>query len=80
MEENLTRYDLVKAKGAGWELKTGGNIVAKAATKAEILDDLQGTLRRAGNGEGTVRIDNETGGIEEERTFPRSKDPRQSPG
>jgi hypothetical protein len=75
----LTRYDLVKAEN-GWELKAGGKVVARAATKGEIVDDLEGTLRRVGDGEGTVRIHTEIGGIEEERTYPRSKDPRKSPG
>lgn len=77
--ENLTRYDLTKSK-QGWELKAGDAVVAKAATKREIVDDLEGTLRRVGNGEGTVRIHTEIGGIEEERTYPRSKDPRKSLG
>jgi hypothetical protein len=64
----------------GWELKAGGRVVARAASKVEILDDLQATLRRVGSGEGTVRIHTENGGIEEERTYPRAKDPRKSPG
>ena len=79
MAETLQRYDLVKVQD-GWELKSGGDVVAKAGTKAEIVDDLEGTLRRVGNGQGTVRIHTEIGGIEEERTYPRSKDPRKSPG
>lgn len=62
------------------ELKAGGAVVAKAATKGEIVDDLGGPLRRVGNGEGTVRVHRDIGGIEQERTYPRLKDPRKSPG
>ena len=41
---------------------------------------LQRILDCVSGGEGTVRIDTEIGGFEEERTYPRSKDPRKSAG
>jgi hypothetical protein len=80
---NLSRYDLVKADQAGWELKSGGKVVGWFESKRAALDPggmLQMILDRLSGGEGTVRIHNEKGGFEEERTFPRSKDPRESPG
>ena len=49
--------------------------MARAASEVEIVDDLEGTLRRVGDGEGTVRIHTGIGGMEEERTYPRFKDP-----
>ena len=79
MADTLTRYDLVKGEYT-WELKAGGRVLAQAAAKAEFVDNLEATLKRVGNGEGTVRIHTEIGGIEEERTYPRSKDPRKSAG
>jgi hypothetical protein len=78
--ENLTRYDVVKSEKHGWELKAGGKTVAWRATKVALLDDLQAMLDRFGDGDGTVHIHTEIGGIEEERTYPRAKDPRKSPG
>ena len=83
MSENLTPYDLVKAEKDGWELKTGGKVVGWFATKASALEPngvLQKILDKSSGGEGTVRVHTEIGGIEEERTYPRAKDPRKSPG
>ena len=80
MADNLNRYDLVKAKAKdAWELKASGRVVATFATKSEATDG--GQLEKAvGKEGGTVRIHTEIGGIEEGRTYPRSKDPRKSPG
>jgi hypothetical protein len=70
--ECVTRYDLVKTEGGGWQLNSAGKAVAWRENKCALLDDLQATLDRVGDGDGTVRIHTETGGIEEERTYPRS--------
>ena len=83
MSGNLSRYDLVKSDKDGWELKSGGNVVGWFATKASALEPnglLQKVLDQTSGGDGTVRIHSEIGGIEEERTYPRSQDPRKSPG
>ena len=80
MNETLTRYDLVKSDTAGWELKRGGRVVIRKGSKGEFLKDLEAILRRVGDGTGTVRIHTELGSMEEERTFPRAKDPRKSYG
>jgi hypothetical protein len=75
----LKRFDLVKSKGAGWELKAGGSVLKKFATKAEAIK--AGVLEKAlGKTCGTVRIHSDIGAVQEERTYPRSKDPRKSPG
>ena len=84
MAGNLPRYNLVKAKGKdGWELVSGGEVVGWFETKSAALQPntlLQAILNRLSSGKGTVHIHTEIGGIEEERTYPRSKDPRKSPG
>lgn len=73
----LKRFEL-KKDGEGWGLFDQlGERVRDFATKAEALG--AGTLEGL-VGTGTVRIHREDGEIEEERTFPRSEDPRQSPG
>jgi hypothetical protein len=75
----LKRYDLVKSKGAGWELKAGGSVLKKFAKKAEAIRG--GVLEKAlGNEGGTVRIHSDRGAVQEERTYPRVADPRRSPG
>jgi uncharacterized protein DUF2188 len=74
MTQTLNRYDLVKGSD-GWELKSRGEAVAAYSTKAEALEKIPHRVRA-----GTVRIHKENGTIEEERTYPRSKDPRASPG
>ena len=77
MTQELPRYDLVKGT-EGWDLKFEGRTVAKFATKGEAIHG--GQLEIAVGGRGTVRIHTEIGGIEEERTYPRSNDPRKTPG
>ena len=73
----LKRFNLAKDK-EGWLLVDQlGERVCTFKTKAEALEG--GTLERV-VGEGTVRIHREDGEFEVERTYPRSKDPRQSPG
>lgn len=74
MAQTLNRYDLVKGSD-GWELKSRGEILAAYSTKAEALEKIPHRVTS-----GTVRIHTEIGAVEEERTYPRSKDPRKSPG
>jgi hypothetical protein len=75
----LKRYDLVKSKSSGWELKANGSVMKKFATKAEAVRG--GVLERAiGKPGGTVRIHTDIGAVQEERTYPRGADPRKSPG
>lgn len=73
----LQRYTLKKS-GDGWVLHNQiGELIRDFKTKTEALTGgtLEGII-----GEGTVHIHREDGQLEEERTFPRAKDPRRSPG
>lgn len=78
----LRKLHLVKDKGRGdWELKAEGSDRAlrrydrkEDATKGGSLAD---TLGKQG---GSVRIHKTDGKIQEERTYPGSKDPKDSKG
>jgi len=80
--ENLVRFSLSHSgKNEDWELRNDSTdrVVKRFETKAEATAG--GVLADAiGNADGSVRIHKENGRIQEERTFPRSKDPRKSPG
>jgi uncharacterized protein DUF2188 len=78
----LRRYTVTKNKtGSGWVLKddktnrvkhtfrTKGNAKKGGAVKALI-----------GPQGGSVRFEKEHGGFDEERTYPRRRDPKSSPG
>jgi hypothetical protein len=77
---NLPRFTLSKDQVQGdWKLTNSkGTVVHRWDTKEEATAG--GQLESAINGEASVRIEKERGGFDEERTFPRSSDPRQSPG
>jgi hypothetical protein len=75
----LPRFTLKHDKDAGrWVLKNQlGDTVKSFADKASATAG--GVLGRAVK-RGTVRIHTASGRIQEERTYPRSADPRRSPG
>ena len=77
---NLRRFDLVPdASSKAWVLKEGDRVVRPFSSKEEAVAG--GALARAiGEEGGSVRIHLQDGTFEEERTFPRSADPRESPG
>lgn len=79
---NLPKYTLTKNDDKDrWELKHDRTheVVKRWDTKAEATKG--GVLEKAlGKEGGSVKIEKETGGYQEERTFPRSKDPKKSPG
>lgn len=62
-----------------WKLtKEGGQRASKtAATKREIIDETREFMQ---NREASVRIHRQDGVIQEERTYPRKRDPRDSKG
>jgi hypothetical protein len=73
----LPRYSLVhNDKSKKWELKHegSGQVVKRFGTKASATKG--GVLDRAVKGMGSVRIRKRNGKIQEERTYPRSMDPR----
>jgi hypothetical protein len=79
--EKLPRYSLAHDdKKKRWVLKTepSGQAVKSFATKAAATKG--GVLERAVGGKGSVRIKKRNGRIQEERTYPRSADPRGSKG
>lgn len=76
----MKNYHITKSKsGNGWDLKKEGGERAtlKADTKAEIVKATSQFLQDKG---GSVKIHKENGQIQEERTFPRSADPKKTPG
>jgi hypothetical protein len=77
----LHRFTLMRNKTeGGWELKDKtGDVIGTFGTKAEALagGKLEKLLGKQG---GTVRVHKQDGKFAEERTFPRSRDPRSSPG
>jgi Uncharacterized protein conserved in bacteria (DUF2188) len=77
----LHRFTLKKNKQlGGWALvDQSGDILRIFGTKADALTG--GKLERlVGKQGGSVRIHKQDGSFEEERTFPRSRDPRASAG
>jgi hypothetical protein len=77
----LHRFTLKHNKrDGGWDLKDQiGDTVRTFSTKADALKG--GTLERlVSKHGGTVRVHAKDGKLQEERTFPRSRDPRRSPG
>jgi hypothetical protein len=63
-----------------WDLKRDKTheVVKTFETKADATAG--GVLAKAIGGEGSVKIEKENGRYQEERTFPRSEDPRKSKG
>lgn len=81
-QPNLPRYHLTKdAEKGNWKLeKAGGDrAVRRFETKKEALQG--GALKEAiGKAGGSVRVHKADGKIQEERTFPRARDPKDSAG
>jgi hypothetical protein len=80
--ENLPKYTLSHNRTKDtWELKrdNSGQVLQTFKTKEDATKGgvLQKILGSAG---GSVKIQKEDGTYQEERTFPRSKDPSASPG
>ncbi len=76
----MKRIDVVK-KGEKWIGQSGGRTVRNtgAPTKQAAVKNTAGVAKRAPQPV-TVKIHKEKGGIQEERTYPRSADPRRSKG
>lgn len=76
----VDKYTLHKDREAdNWRLEKEGSDRARRVyeTKDEALKNLRDDVGRDG---GSVRIRKVDNTIQEERTYPRSKDPRQSKG
>jgi len=76
----LPKYHVSKRKNEPWRFKQEGakRVIATADTKAEAMEKMRDFMH-AGH-EGSVRIHKEKGAFQEERTYPRAKDPMSSPG
>ena len=74
----MKRIDVVK-KGDHWEGRSGNTTVTSAPTKTEAVSQTAQTAR-ADSQAVTVKIHKVDGTIQEERTYPRSADPRSSRG
>ena len=77
----LPRFSLShNDKTKKWDLKKegAGEVVKTFKTKAAATKG--GVLEKAVGGKGSVRIKKRNGKIQEERTYPRSADPRGSRG
>lgn len=78
---SLNKYDLSK-KDDHWQLKKQGNERATKAftgNKEDAIKDSAAYLKSTDDG-GSLRIHKEDGKFQEERTYPRSKDPKSSKG
>ncbi len=76
----LPKYHLV-SKEDKWRLEPEGGGRAKRVFDTKGDATAGGALRDAlGKGGGSVRIHKQDGTIQEERTFPRSRDPKDSKG
>lgn len=76
----IDRYTLHRdAKSQKWRLEKEGSDRAKRSfdSKAEAL---KGLKQAVGPDGGSVRIRRVDNSIQEERTYPRARDPRKSPG
>ena len=78
----LPKYTLsFDRKQENWKLENDASdrVVRRFDTKAEATKG--GVLKQAvGSQGGSVRIEKARGGYDEERTYPRSRDPRESKG
>jgi hypothetical protein len=74
----MKRIDVVK-KGDEWVGESSSKVVARAPTKADAVRETA-RVAKAAPEPITVKIHKENGRIQEERTYPRAADPRQSKG
>jgi hypothetical protein len=81
-EAKLPKFTLTKnEEKSRWDLETdkSHNVVKSWKTKESATEG--GVLKKAvGQEGGSVKIQKENGKFQEERTFPRSRDPRKSKG
>lgn len=74
----MKRIDVVK-RGDGWVGESNGQVVSRGDTKDEAIHNTARVAKAAPQSV-TVKIHKVDGKIQEERTYPRSADPRASRG
>jgi len=74
----MDNYHITK-NGVQWSFQKegAGRAINNSETKAEAIEKMREFMS---NKEGSVKIHKENGLIQEERTYPRSKDPSNTPG
>lgn len=79
---NLAKFTLeYDERGEDWVLRNdrSNRLIKRYETKSDALEG--GALKRAvGSEGGSVKIQKQNGRFQEERTYPRSRDPRRSRG
>jgi hypothetical protein len=81
MTDKLDKFHLTRRANGQWALEPEGGGRAKALFQRKADATRGGALRAAlGSNGGSVRIHKTDGKIQEERTYPRSKDPTGSEG
>ena len=69
----------VSRSGNGWKAtESGGNVVASGKRKSDMVRDAAKVARQQPSA--SLRIQGRDGRIQDERTYPRSSDPRRSKG
>lgn len=74
----MKRIDVVK-QGKEWVGKSGGQVVAKAQVKTDVVKKVA-KVAKSDPQAVSVKIHKLDGKIQEERTYPRKADPRGSKG
>jgi hypothetical protein len=74
----MKRVDVVK-KGEQWVAESAGKTIASAPVKTEAVRKTA-SIAKVAPEPVTVKIHKKNGRIQEERTYPRSADPRRSKG
>lgn len=74
----MKRIDVSK-KGDQWVAKAGDQVIAKADRKVDAVRKTASEAKKMPEAV-TVKIHKEDGKIQEERTYPKSADPRKSKG
>lgn len=75
----MKRIDVVKRKDGTWVAESNGRKVAGGGTKAEVVK-AAAAKARSSKDPTSLRIHKQDGKLQEERTYPRSADPRKSKG
>lgn len=74
----MKRVDITK-KSSQWVAKSGDKIISKGDRKVDTVRDTAAKVRKMPEAV-TVKIHKENGRIQEERTYPKSADPKSSKG
>jgi uncharacterized protein DUF2188 len=77
-KQRLVQFEVKSNRRGGWDVAQGTRTVVHVDGKVEAVRQAAGLAKQ--QSAATLRIRNLNGRIQEERTYPRSADPRQSKG